>query len=100
MIKTSKFKCGGKKAVKLVKNVIIVISDVSTIYLWKKNDAKLVCRANRLLLVKCYDNKKVKSPYNWVISPLTQSQVANKQTNKNCNLNQLFDSLEIEQFRY
>ena len=29
--------------------------------------------ANRLLLVK------VKSPYNWVISPLTQPQVANQQ---------------------
>ena len=25
----------------------------------------------RLLLVKCYDNKKVKSPYNCVIYPLT-----------------------------
>ena len=24
-------------------------------------------------------NKKVKSPYNWVISPLTQLQVANQQ---------------------
>ena len=73
MIESSKFKLGGKKAVKLVKHVFIVISDVSTIYLRKKY---LVCRANRLLLVKCYDNKKVKSPYNWVISPLTQLQVA------------------------
>ena len=38
-----------------------------------------VCRANMLLLVKCYDNKKIKSPYNWVISPLTQPEVANQQ---------------------
>ena len=37
---------------------------------------------NRLLLVKCHDNKKIKSPYNWVISPLTQPQVANQQKNK------------------
>ena len=40
---------------------------------------KIVCRADRLLLVKCYDNNKVKSPYNWVISSLTQPQVANQQ---------------------
>ena len=33
----------------------------------------------RLLLGKCYDNKKFKLPYNWVISPLTQPQVANQQ---------------------
>ena len=32
-----------------------------------------------LVLVKCYDNKKVKSPYNCVIFPLTQLQVANQQ---------------------
>ena len=32
-----------------------------------------------LLLVKCYDNKKVKSPYNLVTSRLTQPGVANKQ---------------------
>ena len=33
----------------------------------------------QLLLVKCNNNKKIKSPNNWVISPLTQSQVANQQ---------------------
>ena len=42
----------------------------------------LVCRANGLLLVKCYNNKKVLSPYNWVISPLTQPEVANQQQKK------------------
>ena len=52
---------------KVGKKWIIVRNDVSTIYLWKTN---FVCRANRLLLVK-YDNKKVKSPHNWVMSPLT-----------------------------
>ena len=31
--------------------------------------------------VKCYDNKKVKSPYKWVIPPLTQPQ--NNKTTKN-----------------
>ena len=36
-----------------------------------------------LVLVKCYDNKKVKSPYNCVIFPLTQLQVANQQKNVN-----------------
>ena len=51
---------------------------ISSIMLLEKN----VCGANRLLLVKCYDNKKVKSPYNWVISPLTQPQVANQQKSK------------------
>ena len=30
-------------------------------------------------LEKCYDNKMVKSPYNCVIFPLTQPQVANQQ---------------------
>ena len=32
-------------------------------------ETNFVLKANRLLLVKCYNNKKVKSPYNWVISP-------------------------------
>ena len=41
------------------------------------SERNLVCRANRLLLLKCYDNKKVKSPHNWVISPLNQPEVAN-----------------------
>ena len=31
-----------------------------------------VIRAEMLLLVKCYENKKVKSPYCWVIYPLAQ----------------------------
>ena len=31
---------------------------------------------------KCYYNKKVKSPYNWVISPLTQPHVAYQQKEK------------------
>ena len=46
-------------------------------------ERNFVCRANRLLLAKCYDNKKVKSPYNQVISPLTQPRVANQQKNGN-----------------
>ena len=37
-----------------------------------------------LLLVKCYDNKMVNSPFNYVISPLTHPQVANQQQQKNC----------------
>ena len=32
-----------------------------------------------LVLVKSYDNKKAKSPFSWVILPLTQPQVANQQ---------------------
>ena len=32
-----------------------------------------------LVLVKCLDNKMVKSPYNWVILPLIQPKVANPQ---------------------
>ena len=51
-------------------------------YVLEMTEINFVCRANRLLLVKCYDNKKVESPYNWVISPLTQPQVANQQNRK------------------
>ena len=40
-------------------------------------------RAVLLLLVKCYDKKWFMSPYNWVIYPLTQPQVANQQKKKN-----------------
>ena len=47
-------------------------------YVLEMKEQNLVGRANRLLLVKCYDNIKAKSPYNWVISLLTQPQVANK----------------------
>ena len=50
-------------------------------YVLKMKERNLACRANRLLLVKCYDNKKVKSSYNWVISPLAQPQVTNQQKN-------------------
>ena len=44
-------------------------------YVLEMKESNLVCRANRLSLVKCYDKKKVRSPYNWVISLLTQPQV-------------------------
>ena len=47
-------------------------SDVSTCLL-------KIDRATRLLLVKFYDNKMVKSPYNCVIYLLTQTQVAYEQ---------------------
>ena len=50
-------------------------------YVLEMKESNLVCRANRLWLVKCYDNKKVKPPYNWVISPLTHPEVANQQKN-------------------
>ena len=40
-------------------------------------------RAVMLLLVKCYDKKWFLSPYNWVIYPLTQPQVANQQKKHN-----------------
>ena len=36
----------------------------------------------RLVLVKCQDNKMVKSPYNCFIFPLNQPQVANQQQKK------------------
>ena len=48
--------------------------------IWSKN--KEWSGKGNYLLVKCYDNKKVKSPYNGVISPLTQPQVANQQEKK------------------
>ena len=43
---------------------------------------KVFNRAVMLLLVKCYDKKWFMSPYNWVIYPLTQPQVANQQKKK------------------
>ena len=51
-------------------------------YVLEMKKQKIVCRANRLLLVKFYDNKKVKPSYNWIISPLTQPQVAKQQQQK------------------
>ena len=39
---------------------------------------KVFNRAVMLLLAKCYDKKWFISPYNWVIYPLTQPQVANQ----------------------
>ena len=41
------------------------------------------------MLLKCYDNKMVKSPYNCFIYPLNQPQVANqqkKEKKKKCDL--------------
>ena len=38
--------------------------------------------ATRLLLVKCYNNKMVKFPFNLIISPLIKPQVANQQQQK------------------
>ena len=35
------------------------------------------------LLLKCFDNEMVKSPYNYVIFPLTQPQMANQQKKNN-----------------
>ena len=43
------------------------------------NSDKYLFLATRLWIVKLYDNKKVKSPYNWFISPLTQPEEANQQ---------------------
>ena len=42
---------------------------------------KFVCKANRLLLVKCYDNKMVKLPFDLIIHPLIKPWAANKQKN-------------------
>ena len=72
------FKNGCFKAEKLVR--LQVFTHLMS-YVLEMKERKFVCRANRLLLVKCYDNKKVKSPYNWVISPLTQPQTANQEKN-------------------
>ena len=42
--------------------------------------------SSMLLLVKCYDKKMVKSPFNCVIFPLTQPQVARQQQQKKVSL--------------
>ena len=47
--------------------------------------ASKLALATRLLLVKCYDNKMVKSPLTWVIYPLTQPQVENQQQQQQKN---------------
>ena len=39
-------------------------------------------------MVKCYGNREVKSPYSWVISHLTQPQVANQRKKKDLNFKQ------------
>ena len=46
------------------------------------------------MLVKCFDNNKVKSPCNWVIYPLTQPQVANN-NKKNGHSNDLKTLLHL-----
>ena len=59
--------------------IVNLVAGFDSPYVFEMKEINFVCRANRLLLVRCYDNKKVKSPYNWVIYPLTQPQVANQQ---------------------
>ena len=44
-------------------------------------------------LVKCYDNKMVKSPLTWVIYLLTQPQVANQQKEKEKNVGFVYSVL-------
>ena len=76
-----------KKCVKLIKKVILVTTEVPTVKLWEKkenvsccistNSAGVISRVQ--LQEKWYGNKMVKSPYNCVIFPLTQPQVANQQ---------------------
>ena len=61
------------------KKLVTQVAGFNLPYVLELEESNLVCRANRLLLVKCCDNKKVKSPYNWVIFLLTQPQVANQQ---------------------
>ena len=68
-----------KKAFDPVDHGYIQVGSFDSAYMLEMKESNLVCRANRLLLVKCYDDKKVKSPYNWVISLLTQPEVANQQ---------------------
>ena len=50
-------------------------------------------------MVKCYDKKWFKSPYNWVISPLTQPQVVNQQK-KEKKGNKTLNCLESEQGQF
>ena len=62
--------------------IVSQVAGFDSPYVLEMKERNLVCRANRLLLVKCYGNRKVKSPHNWVIYPLTQPQMANQQKNK------------------
>ena len=79
-----------KKCVKLIKKVILVTTEVPTVKLWEKNENVSCCISTNSagvisrvqLQEKWYGNKMVKSPYNCVIFPLTQPQVA-KQQQKN-----------------
>ena len=71
-----------RKSPKVRMKKLYVAGFDSPSYVLEMKERNFVCRANRLLLVKCYDSKKVKSPYKWVIYPLTQPQVANQQQQK------------------
>ena len=80
---------GVLKCVKLANNVIKVTNKGPGTYFSKKSEEIgqiLVKIIARLLLVKWYDNKMVKSPFNCVIFPLTQPQVANQQKKIDRNL--------------
>ena len=73
------------KAVKLESDINVVYISVQSI--------NGVNKATGLLLVKCYDNKMAKSPYNCFIFPLNQPQVANQQQQKKkevCCVKQIF----------
>ena len=72
--------------------VLVYKSSSSPLVLWlvreevgvlKNNNRKI---ADMQLLVKCYDNKMVKSPITWVIYPLTQLQLANQKKNETCHI--------------
>ena len=60
---------------KVSQNIFYFFNVVYSCYKVERNG--VINRAVMLWLVKCYDNKMVKLPYNWVIFPLTQ------QTHKN-----------------
>ena len=71
----------------MVEKVILVTTEVPTVKLWEKNENVSCCFSTNSagvisrvqLQEKWYGNKMVKSPYNCVIFPLTQPQVANQQ---------------------
>ena len=64
---------------KISDKVLAAITVKSFLRRVKHHKTTQLSEAFRLVLVKCQDNKMVKSPYNCVILPLTQPQVANQQ---------------------
>ena len=63
----------------LVFSCTVVSKNDPFVFLNGATTSKSAFHSINLFLVKCYDNKMAKSPYNLIIHPLIKPQVANQQ---------------------